>query len=288
MLMDPTVESLSGFCSISTMQFPNRYATQGLNYIQNLTASLGIVMFVIKGCEPQMPIGSKLGLGLMQQPGQQIDLGRDGHGLDHALIVFLRDNSSAVPLEESVKRAKRRLSRDFDKLATLLSLGSLVILVGARSELLDAEFGQITGVGNDLGELGEVEHHVRNGRLASGAAVGDVAEDVSEGDEADETLARGCEDRELVEALVSHHFDGSVAWSVGEDRGDGLESQRLHLCTTKRILGSTGSKFWRRGCDRGSLGEEIIGSKPVIVRKLFAMLAWLGERQATMVHTLVR
>lgn len=43
-----------------------------------------------------------LGLGLVQHPSEQVDLGNDGQWLHRTTCILLGHNRSAVPLEEAV------------------------------------------------------------------------------------------------------------------------------------------------------------------------------------------
>lgn len=83
-----------------------------------------------------------LRLGLVQHPSEQVDLGNDGQWLHRTTCILLGHNRSAVPLEEAVQDAERGIHRDFDKAAT----------PGPGLEGV-YPLGQITGVGNHLGDL---------------------------------------------------------------------------------------------------------------------------------------
>lgn len=201
---------------------------------------------------------------LGDHPGEQIDLGDNGSSPGLA-VDLLSDDGSAVPLEELVQVAELGVACDLDELATAANLSALAVQV-QPAEVLD-----------DLVELAEVEHDVLDLRPGCCAAGGDVGEQVAQCDEADEALLAGVGvggDGKLVEALLAHGLDGLAAGRVGGDGCYGPQAQRgnggavegvVLVCLAER---KAACDVGGLGCVGGSLGEEVVGSEPVIINEL--------------------
>ena len=189
------------------------------------------------------------------KPSQQIHLRNNRNSLHRTPIHPLRHNSRAVPLEKPAQRAQRRVARDLDK-ATPPPPFLLPLRRGADPH--------VRRLRHHLAELAEVEHDVRDGRLRAGAAGRDVAQQVAEGDEADEARAMRGGDGELVEAFVAHGFDGVGAGGGGGDRGDGFEAQGADGGAVEGVVlgGGGGGPGW------GGWGEQVVGGEPVVVDEL--------------------
>lgn len=194
---------------------------------------------------------SAVGLAVVQHPSEQIDLGHDSHRLQCTALVLLSDDGSTVPLEEAVQHVERGLHRDLHELATDTSA------VGPA---------QGAGIGDDLWDLGEVEHDLRDGGLAGGAAVSQAAENVTQGDQADETATGWGEDGQLVEALVTHDLNSGFAGEGGGHGGDGLQTESADLGAGKGV-GSNGGLSGLSGLG-GERSEEVVSGEPVVVGKL--------------------
>lgn len=199
----------------------------------------------------------------MQHPREQIDLGGHSQRLQRALLIPLGHHRSAVPLEEPVQDAEGRVHGDLDELA-VLDLGAHgvgVVLLGRGGQ------PHVAGIGDHLGDLAEVEHDVRDGALSGRAAVGQSAQDVSEGDEADESLARGSQHGQLVESAVAHDLNGVLARDVGADGGDRLQAERVDLRTGEGVS-LLGLRRGRRRRLGGRSSEETVGREPVVIGEL--------------------
>lgn len=120
----------------------------------------------------------------MEHPSKQINLGGNSHRSHDALLVLLSDNSGTVPLKEPVQGAQRGIHRDLDEFP-ILDFGCCVsVAVG-----LGTGQSHVSGVRNNLGNLVEVEHGIGDGALSGYASVGDSTEDITQGDEAGESLS---------------------------------------------------------------------------------------------------
>lgn len=112
-------------------------------------------------CECTSVPNLSLSLTVVQHPGEQIDLSNNSQGLHGATGVLFSHDSSTVPLEEAVENAERGVHGDLDESTAARQLGT--------------HLGEITGISDDLGDLGEVEHDFGDGAGAGGAAVSQAA-----------------------------------------------------------------------------------------------------------------
>lgn len=189
------------------------------------------------------------------KPSQQIHLCNNRNSLHRTPIHPLRHDSRAIPLKKPAQRAQRRVARDLDK-----ATPSPPFLLRRGAD------PHVRRLRHHLAELAEVEHDVRDGRLRAGAAGRDVAQQVAEGDEADEAHAERGGDGELVEAFVAHGFDGVGAGGRGGDRGDGFEAQGADGGAVEGIV--LGEGCGRGGPGLGGWGEKVVGGEPVVVDEL--------------------
>jgi hypothetical protein len=158
----------------------------------------------------------------MQQPSKQINLRCNCNRLDGTILVALSDDSSTVPLEESVENAKGRVPCNLEELVAVLCRLLLLSLCFGSSSLQSPD---IPRVGDDFRQFGEVEHDIGNRALSRSPSARNPAQNVTEGDETGEFLAICRQNGQLVEALVAHKLDCGLAGVVGSYCGYGLESE---------------------------------------------------------------
>ena len=145
----------------------------------------------------------------LEHPGKQINLGRNRHRLQRALLGFVGDDSCAIPFKEPIEHTERSFHCDFDEFATFdLGLQSL------RSK------PQISRIRHNLGDLAEIEHDVGNRTLPSSTFMGESTEDITQSYKSSQLLSRWCKNGELVEPSVSHDFNRIFTWDIGPDCGD--------------------------------------------------------------------
>ena len=120
----------------------------------------------------------------MEHPGKQINLGSNSHRSHDALLVFLGDDSSTVPLKEPVQRAQRGIHRNLHEFPVLDARCCVSVAGG-----LGTGQSHVSGVRNDLGDLVEVEHGVGDGALSRYTSVGYPTKDIAQGDEASKSLS---------------------------------------------------------------------------------------------------
>lgn len=194
---------------------------------------------------------SAIGLAVVQHPSEQVDLGHDSQRLQRTALILLGDHGRTVPLEEAVQHVEGSVHGDLHELA--MDTGTIGPAQGA-------------GVGDHLRDLGEVEHDLGDGSLAGGAAVGQATENVTQGDQADETATGRGENGQLVKALVTHDLDGGFTGKGGGHGGNGLQTESADLGVTQGV-----------GSNRGLLGfsglggerrEKVIGGEPVVISEL--------------------
>jgi hypothetical protein len=114
------------------------------------------------------------------------------------------------------------------------------------------------------------------------------AENITQGDQTDELAAGGSEDGELIEALLAHDLDSSLAGEVGGNCGDGLQTQGANLRASQGVFGSRLLSLLGLGEGRG---QKIVGSEPIIIGKLDNPLVKNGKYEWSSIDihlTLVR
>lgn len=188
---------------------------------------------------------------MVQHPSEQIDLCHNGQRLQRTALVLLGDHSGTVPLEEAVQHAEGSIQGDLHELAT-----------GTNT----SRPAESAGVGDNLRDLGEVEHDLGDGGLAGGAAVSQATENVTQGDQTDKAATRGSKDGQLVEALVTHDLNGGFA-SEGRGHGsNGLQTESADLGASEGVS-SNGGLLSLSGLS-GERREEVVGGEPVVVGEL--------------------
>lgn len=194
---------------------------------------------------------SAIGLAVVQHPSEQINLGHDSQRLQRTALVLLGDHGGTVPLEEAVQHAERSLQGDLHELAAGASTSGPA---------------ESAGVGDNLRDLGEVEHDLGDGGLAGGTAVSQATENVTQGDQTDEAATRGGKDGQLVEALVTHDLDGGFAGEGGGHGGDGLQTESADLGASQGVSSNCG--LLSLSGLGGERSEEVVGGEPVVVGEL--------------------
>jgi hypothetical protein len=197
-----------------------------------------------------------VGLALVHHPGKEIDLGDDSQRLHGTALILLSNDSGTVPLEETVQHAERGIHGDLNE-ATAAGLGLDDIFALAK----------ITGVGDNLGDLGEVEHNIGNRALAGGPTVSQSAEHVAQSDETNQLAAGGGENRELVKASVAHYLNGGLTGRVGCDGSNRLQAQSADLGIGQRV-GLWLGLLSCRGNFSGEFRKQVVGGEPVIISEL--------------------
>jgi hypothetical protein len=194
-------------------------------------------------------------LALVQHPGKEIDLGDDSQRLHSTALILLSNDSGTVPLEKAVQHAERGVHSDLNE-ATAAGLRLEGILTLA----------EITGVGDHLGDLGEVEHNLGDGALTRCPAVSQSAKHVTQSDETHQLAAGGGEDGELIKSSVAHDLNGGLAGRAGCDGSNRLQAQSADLGIGQRV------GLWLslscRGHFSGELGEQVVGGEPIIISEL--------------------
>ena len=148
---------------------------------------------------------------MLEHPGKQVNLGRNRHRLQRALLGFLGDDSCAIPLKETIEHTEGSVHCDLDEFATFdLGLQSL------RSK------SKISRIRHNFRDLAKIEHDIGNWTLPGGTFMSESTEDITQGDKSRQLLSRRREYGELVESSVSHDFNRVFTREIGSDCCDWL------------------------------------------------------------------